>query len=84
MRILISTQSEGELALADDLPAISLHALTGIVAGGLQTMKVQVQVKDHALTALLDSGSSQVFINKGIIRSLQLPIQKCCWFTLYK
>jgi len=46
------------LSGAQDNPAISLHAATGVRARGFQTMKVHVRVGDAVAVALLDSGSS--------------------------
>jgi len=44
-------------------PGISLHAATGVLARGCQTMKVHVRVGDVVAVALLDSGSSHNYID---------------------
>jgi len=51
------------LSGAQDNPAISLHAATGVRARGFQTLKVHVRVSDAVAVALLDSGSSHNYID---------------------
>ena len=67
------TDFEGE-AMETDLeepePVISLHALTGIQSEG--TMQLEVSIRGHALTALLDTGSTHNFINLGTASTLKL------------
>jgi hypothetical protein len=44
-------------------PEISLHAITGVRARGVQTMKVYVFIGDAVAVALLDSGSCHNFLD---------------------
>jgi hypothetical protein len=57
------------------VPGISLHAVTGIRAKGIQTMKVFVSIGGAVVVALLDSGSSHNFIDVDMARRAGVPLQ---------
>jgi hypothetical protein len=59
----------------DTTPGISLHAITGVRARGFQTMKVYVSVGDVVVVALLDSGSSQNFIDVEMVRCVGIQLR---------
>jgi predicted aspartyl protease len=64
------------LTLGEELPGISLHAITGVRAKGFQTMKVFVSVGDAVAVALLDTGSSHNFIDIGMARRAGLRLRE--------
>lgn len=58
---------------ADDSLQISLHALTG--STGCSTMRAFAQIKNAALSVLIDSGSTHNFINPRAARTCGLSVQ---------
>jgi hypothetical protein len=52
-----------------------LHAVTGVRAKGIQTMKVFVSIGGAVAVALLDSGSSHNFIDVDMARRAGVPLQ---------
>ena len=54
----------------DQPPLISLHAIAGISTN--ETMKVYVNIGEHQLVALLDSGSTTNFINMAAAQQIGL------------
>jgi hypothetical protein len=57
------------------VPGVSLHAVTGVRAKGIQTMKVFVSIGGAVAVALLDSGSSHNFIDVDMARRAGVPLQ---------
>ena len=63
-------QDQGHPPFDPDAPLISLSAITGIRTA--DTMQLRVQVGDHELTTLLDSGSTHNFVSMNAARRVGL------------
>lgn len=57
----------------EEVPEISLHALTGVRTG--DTMQVKTQVGGQELVALIDSGSTHNFLSEAAVRDLNMKVQ---------
>jgi hypothetical protein len=61
--IEVLADEEGDQPMATEEPTISLHALTGIQPHSRKMMQLLVTINDANLTALLDSRSTNNFID---------------------
>lgn len=59
---------------------ISIDAMVG--SKGTHTIKVKGQIKNRAITILVDSGSTHNFISQGLAKQIKLPTRTCNPFNV--
>ena len=64
----------------EESPVISLHALTGMT--GYHTMRVQGKIKNQLVSILVDTGSTDNFIDQQLVRKIGVKLQVINSFTV--
>jgi hypothetical protein len=68
------------LGNSEDLMAVTVHALAGY--SNPQTMKVSGYLKRQSVTVLIDTGSTNNFLDEDVAKRLSIPVEPCDQFEV--
>jgi hypothetical protein len=75
-----SDSDNEESETTDDLLAVTVHALAGY--SNPQTMRVSGYIKRQPVTVLIDTGSTNNFLDEDVAKRLSLPVETCDKFEV--